>query len=285
MEDRAGPSGYQKKARSISSTEFLKVSSVGAEVVEMSGVSDSYTSIEEEVGERIEVGSSSSQRVDMVVTSGEVAAIGGVATSSQEVVLDSEQEGDVEEDGEISEDMEEVDEKDQEEAVGEGNSEEEIEVNQPEGMVEDNSSGTRQVGRGVAGSSLPGPGQGTLTRTRVSQTVWCPPHSSYPFQGGMMGFQKLSARHRFVLHCVCLIRIENFARQVLSSDRFVFGSGQASSGLDVIVTSSNSGLPGQEGLDRIAKDIQQFVKGGGAAVQQEAAEGDGVPLRTVRRTG
>ena len=27
-------------------------------------------------------------------------------------------------------------------------------------MVEDNSSGTRQVGRGVAGSSLPGPGQG-----------------------------------------------------------------------------------------------------------------------------
>ena len=92
-----------------------------------------------------------------------------------------------------------------------------------------------------------------------------------------MGFQKLSARHRFVLHCVCLIRIENFARQVLSSDRFVFGSGQASSGLDVIVTSSNSGLPGQEGLDRIAKDIQQFVKGGGAAVQQEAAEGDGVP--------
>ena len=108
MEDRAGPSGYQKKARSISSTEFLKVSSVGAEVVEMSGVSDSYTSIEEEVGERIEVGSSSSQRVDMVVTSGEVAAIGGVATSSQEVVLDSEQEGDVEEDGEISEDMEEV---------------------------------------------------------------------------------------------------------------------------------------------------------------------------------
>ena len=60
------------------------------------------------MGERIEVGSSSSQRVDMVVTSGEVAAIGGVATSSQEVVLDSEQEGDVEEDGEISEDMEEV---------------------------------------------------------------------------------------------------------------------------------------------------------------------------------
>ena len=36
-EDRAGPSGYQKKARTISSTEFLQVSSGGAEVVEMSG--------------------------------------------------------------------------------------------------------------------------------------------------------------------------------------------------------------------------------------------------------
>ena len=78
----------------------------------------------------------------------------------------------------------------------------------------------------------------------------------------MTGFQKLSARHRLVLHCACLIRIENFARQGLSSDRFVFGFGQASSGLGVIVTSSNSGLPGQEVLDRIAMDIQQFVTGG-----------------------
>ena len=89
--------------------------------------------------------------------------------------------------------------------------------------------------------------------------------------------QKPLARHRLVLHFLSFISIENFIRQVPSSDRFVFGSGQASSGLDVIVTSSNSGLPGQEGLDRTAVDIQQFATGGGAAVQQEAADDDGVP--------
>ena len=33
--ERAGPSGYQKKARTISSTKFLQVTSGGAEVVEM----------------------------------------------------------------------------------------------------------------------------------------------------------------------------------------------------------------------------------------------------------
>merc|ERR1712013_128384 len=44
-EERAGPgSGYQKKARTISSTEFLQVSSGGAEVVEMGGVSGSQES-------------------------------------------------------------------------------------------------------------------------------------------------------------------------------------------------------------------------------------------------
>ena len=65
--------------------------------------------------------------------------------------------------------------------------------------------------------------------------------------------------------------------QVPYSDRFVFGSGQATSGLDVIVTSSNSDIPGQEGLDRTTVDIQQFATGGGAAVQQEGVEeGDGV---------
>ena len=52
----------------------------------------------------------------------------------------------------------------------------------------------------------------------------------------------------------------------------MFGSGQASSGPDVIVTSSNSGLPGQEGLDRTAVDIQQFATGGGAGGQQEEVE-------------
>ena len=65
--------------------------------------------------------------------------------------------------------------------------------------------------------------------------------------------------------------------QVPYSDRFVFGSGQATSGLDVIVTSSNSDIPGQEGLDRTPVDIRQFATGGGAAVQQEGVEeGDGV---------
>ena len=65
--------------------------------------------------------------------------------------------------------------------------------------------------------------------------------------------------------------------QVHYSDRFVFGSGQATSGLDVIVTRSNSDLPGQEGLDRTTVDIHQFATGGGAAVQQEGVEeGDGV---------
>ena len=38
-DDRAGPSGYQQKARTISITEFLQVSCGGAVVVEMEGVS------------------------------------------------------------------------------------------------------------------------------------------------------------------------------------------------------------------------------------------------------
>ena len=49
---------------------------------------------------------------------------------------------------------------------------------------------------------------------------------------------------------------------------FAFGSG----GPDLIVTSSNSGLPGQEGLDRTAMDIQQFARGGDAAQAQEVVE-------------
>jgi len=284
-EERAGPgSGYQKKARTISSTEFLQVSSGGAEVVEMGGVSgsqenmvESDSSMQVEVGERREVGSSSSQGVDMVGTSGE-AASSGVATSSQEEVLDSEQEGDEVEDGEISEGMEEVegqelddnldvgsdedDDNDQEEAVGEGNSEEEILVDQPEGIVEDNSSepssstGARQVGRGVAGSSLPGPGF-DQDQGESDSVVPTTPKLPLPRRQND-GFAEAVS-----------------SPQVPSSDRFVFGSGQASSGLDVIVTSSNSGLPGQEGLDRTAVDIQQFATGGDRAggQQQEPAEG------------
>merc|ERR1711915_729790 len=78
LEDRAGPSGYQKKARTISSTEFLQVSSGGAEVVEMGGVSNSGEEMESDssmhvdlgaAAERREVGSSSSVNVDHVGTS------------------------------------------------------------------------------------------------------------------------------------------------------------------------------------------------------------------------
>ena len=217
VEDKAGLSGYQKEARTLASTEFLQLSSVGVEVVEMGGVSGSQETVESdssmqvEVGERREVGSSSSQGVDMVGTSGEVAASSGVATSSQEEVLDSEQEGDVEEDGEISEDMEEVeaqdldtdnldvgtdeeDENDQEEVVGEVNSEEEIEVEQPEGMVEDNSSepssstGARQVGRGVAGSSLPGPSQGAFDQDQGESDSVVPTTPKLPLPRRNDGF-------------------------------------------------------------------------------------------------
>jgi len=56
--------------------------------------------------------------------------------------------------------------------------------------------------------------------------------------------------------------------QVPSSDRFTFGagaSGSSLSGPDVIVTSSNSGLAGQEGVDRTAVDISQFASGGAGA--------------------
>ena len=136
---------------------------------------ESHSSITLELRERREVGRSScssSQGVDMVGTRGVVAASSsGGANSSQEEVLDSELEGCVEKDGGRSEDREEVegqeleadnfnvgtDEEDEKDMVDEGNSEQELEVKQPEGMVEENSSelssstGAGQVGRGVAG--------------------------------------------------------------------------------------------------------------------------------------
>ena len=106
----------------------------------------------------------------------------GVENRVEEEALDTEKDEDEEEDGEISEDMEEVERQEldtdnldvgsdededngQEGTAVEVNSEEEVKVDQPEAMVEDNSSepssctGARQVGREVAGSSLPGPGQ------------------------------------------------------------------------------------------------------------------------------
>ena len=48
----------------------------------------------------------------------------------------------------------------------------------------------------------------------------------------------------------------------------MFGSSQSSGAPDLIVTSSNSGLQGQEGLDRTAMDIQVFARGGAEVVQQ-----------------
>ena len=164
----AGPSGYQKKARTISSTEFLQVSSGGAEVVVMSGVSGSQetsgssveTSDSSATGERREVGSSSSVNVDTIgISSSEIAASSGVATSSQEEILDCDL--DVDDDGEMSEDLEEAEAGDmnpdnlegttdedennsqQEPEEADVNSEGEIEIDQhqPEvGAVEDNSS-------------------------------------------------------------------------------------------------------------------------------------------------
>ena len=93
LEERAGPSGYQKKAKTIFSTEFLQVFCGVAEVVGMGGVGGSQETVESdssmqvEVGERREVESSSSQGENMAGTSGEVAASSGVATSSQEEAL------------------------------------------------------------------------------------------------------------------------------------------------------------------------------------------------------
>ena len=202
------------------------------EVVSMGGVSgsqeivESDSSMQVEVGEWRHDGSSSSQVVDMVGTSGEVAASIGVATSSQEEVLDSEQEREVEEVGEFSEDMDEVEgqeqdtdnldvgtdeeyESDQEEVVGEGNSEEEIGVNQPEVMVEDNcsSSGARQVGRGVASFNLPGPGQGDFDQDQGESDSAVPTTPKLPLPRRNDGFAEAVSSPQVSLALRKLIRI------------------------------------------------------------------------------
>ena len=132
----------------------------------MSGVSGSQetsgssveTSDSSLTGERREVGSSSSVNVDTIgISSSEMAASSGVATSSQEEILDCDL--DVDDDGELSEDLEEAEAGDmnpdnlegttdedenngqQEMEEADVNSEGEIEIDQPEvGTVEDNSS-------------------------------------------------------------------------------------------------------------------------------------------------
>ena len=73
----------------------------GSQETSGSGVETSDSSV---TGERREVGSSSSVNVDTVgISSSEMAASSGVATSSQEEILDC----DLDDDGEISEDLEE----------------------------------------------------------------------------------------------------------------------------------------------------------------------------------
>jgi len=142
-EERAGPSGLQKKARTISSTEqfaeYDQVSSGTADALELAGVSgsqdlESDSSAQHLDAELREVGSSS-QMGDSVGTSFEIAASSGVRSSYAPVVssdtsgvgcsgqanstsLDDEEAGeilDIEqgvedmEEGEISEDVEEGD--------------------------------------------------------------------------------------------------------------------------------------------------------------------------------
>jgi len=263
-EERAGPSGQQKKPRTISRTEVFQVTSGGAEVVEMSGVSGSGENLESDSSgqERREVGSSSSVNVDLVGTSGEMAASSGVATSSQEEILEIDTELDVDDEGDISEGLDEgegqdlnpdnleamTDEEDGPQEEGEVISEEEIEVEQPEGVVEDNSSepssstGTSQSARGLA----------------------APATSGYDEQGESDGVVPTTPKLPLPR------RNDGFAEAVSSPQVpvFAFGAG----GPDLIVTSSNSGLPGQEGLDRTAMDIQQFVRGGDVAQAQEVVE-------------
>ena len=175
--ERAGPSGYQKKARTISSTEFLQVTSGGAEVVEMGSSqpepadSDSSGAAAGGAG----VGSSSAvapSDQDTVGTSSSLVTGDMAATSSQEEILDCEL--DVEDEGEISEDLEDdgdadlnadnlegttdEDENNVQEEDVEVHSEEEIEVDQPDVGVEDNSSepssstGARQPARPLGGA-------------------------------------------------------------------------------------------------------------------------------------
>ena len=156
-----------------------------------------------EVGDRREVGSSSSLGVKMVGTSGEVAASSGVATCSQEEELDSDE---AEEDAEIGGDIEEGEvqdldagsEDDNVQEGGDEQSEDETEVDQPEGTIEDNSSepstGARQVGRGL-GWEVPALQflwvKEGLNKIKGRQTAWYPPHLNCLCPGEMMGLQRL----------------------------------------------------------------------------------------------
>ena len=109
--------------------------------------------------------------------------------------------------------------------------------------IEDNSSepssstGTRQMSRGLTGSS----GVTGYDNDQGESDSVVPTTPKLPIHRRNDGFAEAVS-----------------SPQVPSSqDRFVFGSSQSTSGApDLIVTSSNSGLQGQEGLDRTAVDIQ-----------------------------
>ena len=72
----------------------------------------------------------------------------------------------------------------------------------------------------------------------------------------------------------------------------MFGSGSQTSGApDLIVTSSNSGLQAQEGMDKTALDMQVFARGGaetGASVSggtAEAGEDEGIDIEESEEGG
>ena len=186
----------------------------------MSGVSGSQetsgpsveTSDISVTGERREVGSSSSVNVDTIgISSSEIAASSGVATSSQEEILECDL--DVDDDGEMSEDLEEAEAGDmnpdnlegttdedennsqQEPEEADANSEGEIDIeidqHQPEvGAVEDNSS-EPSSSTGTRRSAVAGPQVFSLDHTlagSVSKDVWkTPPYNLKHFHCTVKG--------------------------------------------------------------------------------------------------
>lgn len=251
--------------------------------------SDSSMQMVEPGEERREVGSSSQFFASEVGTSGEVAACSGVTTSTQEEeeVLDSEQEegeDEVEvsedmEDGEVNDDMEPENLVDDEESEVDAGQEAEIEIDEAavgtsedEGevvdggeeqmgnvaSVEDNSSepssstGTRHRTTGQAFASASQGLSGYEVETGGDSVV--PSTPNLPLARRTDGFAEAVSSPQVRFSFMYLRHLEAYLHlQVPVSEHFVFaqsGSSGGASGADLIVTSSNSGLAGQEGLDR-----------------------------------
>merc|ERR1719284_314142 len=256
--------GMQKKARTISSTEGLNL--------QVSSGASLMVGVEEEQG---------------ISGSGEVAACSGVTTSTQEEeeVLDSEQEegeDEVEvsedmEDGEVNDDMEPENLVDDEESEVDAGQEAEIEIDEAavgtsedEGEVVDG--GEEQMGNvATVEDNSSEPSSSTGTRHRTTGQAFASASQ------GLSGYEVETGGDSVVPSTPNLPlarRTDGFAEAVSSpqvpvSEHFVFaqsGSSGGASGADLIVTSSNSGLAGQEGLDRTAVDIQGlFATGAGRA--------------------